>query len=182
MSDVEVRVSAILEKIVDISVMEIGKIVGVSESRQPEESACSAEAAQKSSSEMVGTNAFSSRCRWCVDVPTSPACTAEHRNRRASELYIVSTVQPLKNARSLQHSADSLDTTNSSNLSLVSSKLRNSGEHSATGRHFELKSRHLLFYLLYVYRRWQVFAVVPVSSSVLVTIEPRFPLMHKFET
>lgn len=54
MSDVEVRVSAILEKIVDISVMEIGKIVGVSESRQLEESAYSAEAAQKSSSEMVG--------------------------------------------------------------------------------------------------------------------------------
>lgn len=58
MSDVEVRVSAILEKIVDISVMEIGKIVGVSESRQPEESACSAETAQKSSSEMVGKTCF----------------------------------------------------------------------------------------------------------------------------
>lgn len=55
MIDVEVRVSAILQKIVDVSVMEIGKIVGVSESRrQPEESACSPETAQKSSSEMVG--------------------------------------------------------------------------------------------------------------------------------
>lgn len=55
MIDVEVRVSAILQKIVDVSVMEIGKIVGGSESRrQPEESACSPETAQKSSSEMVG--------------------------------------------------------------------------------------------------------------------------------
>lgn len=89
MSDVEVRVSAILEKIVDVSVMEIGKIVGVSDlRRQPEEAACSAETAQKSSPEMVGkTCFFCSRCRWCVDVPTSPACTAEHRNRSASELY-----------------------------------------------------------------------------------------------
>lgn len=98
-------------------------------------------------------NVFSSSCRWCVDGPTSPACTAEHRNRRASELKLVSTLQPLKIARSLQRVADSLYTTNSSNLSLVSSKLRNSGEHSAAGRHFESKSRHLLFYLLYVYRR-----------------------------
>lgn len=43
MTDVAVRVSAILEKIVDLSVMEIGKIVGVSDPGQPEESPCSAE-------------------------------------------------------------------------------------------------------------------------------------------
>lgn len=54
MSDVEVRVSAILENIVDISVMEIGKIVGVFDSREPEESECSAESGQSSSSETVG--------------------------------------------------------------------------------------------------------------------------------
>lgn len=111
-------------------------------------------------------------CRWCVDVPISPACTAEHRNRRASELKLVFTLQPLKIARSFKHGADSLCTTNSSNLSLVSSKLRTSGEHSATGRHFESKSRHLLFYLLYVY----------ACNLVIVSIEPGFPLMHKFET
>lgn len=58
MTDVEVRVTAILEKIVDISVMEIGKIVGVSDSGQPEESACSARPAQKASSEMVGKKCF----------------------------------------------------------------------------------------------------------------------------
>lgn len=58
MSDVEVRVSAILEKIVDISVMEIGKIVGVSGPRQPEESSCSAGTSPKSSSEMVGKQRF----------------------------------------------------------------------------------------------------------------------------
>lgn len=54
MSDVEERVSAILEKIVDLSVMEIGKIVGVSDSRRAEESACAEESAQRSSSETVG--------------------------------------------------------------------------------------------------------------------------------
>lgn len=46
--------SAILEKIVDLSVMEIGKIVGVSDPRQPEESSCSAESAHGASPETVG--------------------------------------------------------------------------------------------------------------------------------
>lgn len=54
MTDVEVRVSAILEKIVDSSVMEIGKIVGVSDPRQPEESSCSAESVHSASPETVG--------------------------------------------------------------------------------------------------------------------------------
>lgn len=54
MTDVEVRVSAILEKIVDLSVMEIGRIVGDSDPRRPEESDCSAESAHRASSETVG--------------------------------------------------------------------------------------------------------------------------------
>lgn len=169
MSDVGVRVSAILGEMVDISVMEVGKMVGVSDSR--EESECGAEAAQKSSSETVGNQCF---CFFCflfmesmvrVGVPTSRAWTAEHRNRRASEPRLVFTPQLVK-TRPFKRWVRPLQTRNSSRLSLVWSRLRSRGERSATGRHFELKSGHLLFYLLYVYRLYLQPVTPPVSAVI----------------
>lgn len=74
MTDVEVRVGAILERIVDLSVMEIGKIVGVSNSGQPEESACSAETAQRSPSETVGKNEQMASAHGVDDVDVPHLC------------------------------------------------------------------------------------------------------------
>lgn len=78
--------SAILENIVDLSVVEIGKIVGVFDSGPAEESTCSSEAAGSPSYQVSEHETGNMEPRMRGRLRHYPASTAEHRNRRTSEL------------------------------------------------------------------------------------------------